>query len=132
MERTAALGARLARASRPGEVVLLGGDLGSGKTVFAKGFVGALPGGEGRVVRSPTFVYVHHYPTDPPVHHIDLYRLPRGADLEGMGLWEHIGEGDFVLIEWPNHVERRRFPALTRVEFETLAGGERRLRVSRP
>ena len=91
-----------------------------------------MPGGQGRIVRSPTFVYAHHYPTVPPVHHIDLYRLPAGSDLEGMGLWEHIGENDIVLIEWPNHVEQWRFPLSTRVEFEVLGEEIRRLSISRP
>ncbi len=129
--QTAALGARLARASRPGEVVLLDGDLGTGKTVFARGFIESLPGGGGRIVRSPTFVYARHYPTVPPVHHMDLYRLPRDSDLQEIGLWEHVGEKDFVMIEWPNHVERWRFPVSTRVRFEIVGAESRRVSISR-
>lgn len=131
IEQTAELGALLAKASRPGEAILLDGDLGAGKTVFAKGFIESLPGGEGRIVRSPTFIYVHHYPTMPPVHHIDLYRLPKDSDLEGMGLWDHVGENDFVLIEWPNHVEKWRFPVSTHVKFEILGEENRRLSICR-
>ena len=125
------MGALLAKASRPGEAIFLDGDLGAGKTVFAKGFIESLPGGEERIVRSPTFIYVHHYPTTPPVHHIDLYRLPKDSNLEELGLWDHIGENDFVLIEWPNHVEKRRFPVSTHVRFEILGEENRRLSICR-
>lgn len=129
--QTAALGARLAAASRPGEVVLLDGDLGAGKTAFARGFIESLPGGGGLIVRSPTFVYARHYPTVPPVHHFDLYRLPGDSDLGEMGLWEHVGERDFVMIEWPNHVETWAFPHSTRVRFEILGAESRRVSISR-
>lgn len=132
VEQTAELGARLAEVSRPGEVILLDGDLGTGKTVFAKGFIGSMSGGEGRTVRSPTFIYIHHYPTIPPVHHIDLYRLPKDSNLKEMGLWDHIGDSDFVLIEWPNHVEKWRFSLLTHVKFEMVGDNSRRLSIFRP
>ena len=132
VEQTAELGARLAKVSRPGEVILLDGDLGAGKTVFAKGFIESMPGGEGQIIRSPTFVYIHHYPTLPPTHHIDLYRLPKDSDLMEMGLWDHIGQGDFVLIEWPNHVEKWRFSVSTHVKFEFVEDDSRRLYISRP
>ncbi len=131
IEQTAELGARLANASRPGEVILLDGDLGAGKTVFAKGFIESVPGGEGQIIRSPTFVYIHHYPTIPSVHHIDLYRFPKDSDLMETGLWDHIGESDFVLIEWPNHVEKWRFSVSTHVEFEIVGEESRRLYISR-
>ena len=127
VEQTVELGARLAKVSRPGEVVLLDGDLGAGKTVFAKGFIESMPGGEGQIIRSPTFVYIHHYPTLPTTHHIDLYRLPKDSDLTEMGLWDHIDENDIVLIEWPNHVEKWRFSVSTRVKFEIVGDESRHL-----
>ncbi len=130
-EQTAQWGARLAGAARPGEVVLLEGDLGAGKTVFARGFIESLPGGAGCIVRSPTFIYARHYPTTPRVHHFDLYRLPEDADVGGVGLWDHVEEGDFVLIEWPDHVEKWPFTVSTRVRFEILGEEGRRLFVSR-
>ena len=111
---------------------MLDGDLGAGKTAFAKGFIASMPGGEGQIIRSPTFVYIHHYPTLPPTHHIDLYRLPKGSDLMEMGLWDHIGESDIVLIEWPNHVEKWRFPVSTHVKFEIVGDGSRHLYFFRP
>ena len=130
--QTAELAARLAKISRPGEVILLDGDLGAGKTVFAKGFIESMSGGEGQIIRSPTFVYIRHYPTIPLVHHIDLYRLPKDSDIKEMGLWDHIGESDFVLIEWPNHVEKWRFSVSTHVKFEIVGDESRRLYIFRP
>ncbi|MEE9274155.1 MAG: tRNA (adenosine(37)-N6)-threonylcarbamoyltransferase complex ATPase subunit type 1 TsaE, partial [bacterium] len=87
-EETEEIGRGLARRLGPGAVVLLYGGIGAGKSVLARGLIQALPGGEGRAVPSPTFVFVRHYPTTPPVHHVDLYRMPGGFDPGELGLDE--------------------------------------------
>jgi tRNA threonylcarbamoyl adenosine modification protein YjeE len=129
-EETERLGAELASALRPGEVVLLYGDLGAGKSVFARGLIRALPGGEGRAVRSPTFVFFQHHPTAPPILHADLYRLPRETDPLDLGLEEWMGEG-ITLVEWPNRLDPARYPVRTLVRIEALAGGRRRVEIAR-
>ncbi|OGL63569.1 MAG: tRNA (adenosine(37)-N6)-threonylcarbamoyltransferase complex ATPase subunit type 1 TsaE [Candidatus Tectomicrobia bacterium RIFCSPLOWO2_12_FULL_69_37] len=129
-EETGRLGAELAPALRPGEVVLIYGDLGAGKSVFARGLIRALPGGEGRPVRSPTFVFFQHHPTTPPVLHADLYRLPPGADPIDLGLEEQVGEG-ITLVEWPNRLDPSRYPARTLVRIEVLGEGRRRVEIER-
>lgn len=111
-------------------MVLLYGDIGAGKSVFARGLVRALPGGAGRPVRSPTFVFFQHHPTIPPVLHVDLYRLPPGADPGELGLDEWIGEG-VTLIEWPNRLDPAHYPVRTLVRIEVLAEGRRRIRIER-
>ncbi|MBI3129089.1 MAG: tRNA (adenosine(37)-N6)-threonylcarbamoyltransferase complex ATPase subunit type 1 TsaE [Candidatus Tectomicrobia bacterium] len=129
-EETERLGAELARALRPGEVVLLYGDVGAGKSVFARGLIRALPGGEGRPVRSPTFVFFQHHPTVPPILHADLYRLPPGLDPLDLGLDEWMEEG-VTLIEWPNRLEAERYPVRTAVRIEVLPAGRRRVAIER-
>ncbi|MER3496007.1 MAG: tRNA (adenosine(37)-N6)-threonylcarbamoyltransferase complex ATPase subunit type 1 TsaE, partial [Armatimonadota bacterium] len=78
------------------DAFLLSGELGAGKTVFARGFLGAL-GWEG-AVRSPTYPILHPYPTSPPVLHADLYRL---SSAEGIGV-EDYESTHILLIEWPD------------------------------
>jgi tRNA threonylcarbamoyl adenosine modification protein YjeE len=98
-DQTVALGERIAAAVEPGDVVGLSGQLGAGKTTFVGGMVDAL-GGEGRT-RSPTYTLVNTYQTDPPVYHVDLYRLETVDDLESIGYWDYIRQRRGILcVEW--------------------------------
>ena len=97
---TAALGARIATALRPGDVVALTGDLGAGKTALARAILRAL--GVTGHVPSPTFTLVQSYETPGlTVHHFDLYRIEDVSELRELGLEEAKEEG-VVLIEWPD------------------------------
>jgi tRNA threonylcarbamoyladenosine biosynthesis protein TsaE len=99
---TAALAGRLATVARPGDVIALGGDLGSGKTTLARGFIRAL--GVAEEVPSPTFTLVQTYETPRGmVWHFDLYRLAQPEDSFELGLEEAFAEG-IVLIEWPERL----------------------------
>ncbi len=101
--QTRALGARAAKRLRGGEVLLLYGPLGAGKTCFVQGLCQAL--GVAEEVTSPTFTLVNSYPGSPVIHHIDLYRIAPGADLTDIGLDELLDEvatGRAVAVaEWP-------------------------------
>lgn len=96
---TKAIAAGIARLSRIDDVILLEGDMGAGKTVFAQGFGEAL--GVDEPVTSPTFNLVHTYDTGRFVlHHADLYRLDRTSEVSDLALGELVeGEG-VLLIEW--------------------------------
>jgi tRNA threonylcarbamoyladenosine biosynthesis protein TsaE len=101
---TAGLAAQLAGRAERGDVIGLKGDLGSGKTTFARAFIRAL--GTGREeVPSPTFTLVEIYalPGHPPVWHFDLYRLARPEDAYELGIEEAFGEA-ISLIEWPERL----------------------------
>jgi tRNA threonylcarbamoyladenosine biosynthesis protein TsaE len=100
-EATMALGARLARDARLGDVLALWGDLGSGKTTLARGFLRAH--GLAEEVPSPTFTLVQVYELTPPVWHFDLYRLTRADEVWELGLEQALAEG-IVLIEWPERL----------------------------
>ncbi|MFA6029765.1 MAG: tRNA (adenosine(37)-N6)-threonylcarbamoyltransferase complex ATPase subunit type 1 TsaE [Elusimicrobiota bacterium] len=101
---TLRLAGAAAERARGGEVVALRGELGSGKTVFVRGFLRAL--GWRGPVRSPTFALIHEYRRlEPRVHHLDLYRL-KPRDLPGLGLGDILGRtGSVCLIEWPEAAE---------------------------
>jgi tRNA threonylcarbamoyladenosine biosynthesis protein TsaE len=99
---TEAFGASLAPLLRVGDVIALYGDLGAGKTTFARGLLRGL-GFEGDVA-SPTFPIVQPYEElSPPVWHVDLYRIEQAAELEQLALDEAL-EGAALLIEWPERL----------------------------
>jgi tRNA threonylcarbamoyladenosine biosynthesis protein TsaE len=102
---TEALAAALARTLRGGEVIALHGELGAGKTQFARGIVAGL-GGDPHDVSSPTFVLLNVYDAaGMKVFHLDAYRVQGGEDFESIGFSELLEQGGVVLIEWPSRVE---------------------------
>ncbi len=103
---TARLAQSLAALARKGDVLALVGELGSGKTAFARAFINALPAPDGTApatseeVPSPTFTLLQAYQRAPaPVWHFDLYRLVRSDEVYELGFEEALGEG-ILLIEW--------------------------------
>jgi tRNA threonylcarbamoyladenosine biosynthesis protein TsaE len=94
-----ALGARIAARLRPGDVVALSGELGSGKTTLARAIIAAL--GHAGEVPSPTFTIVETYDAlDPPLVHADFYRLESPREAEELGLDDY-REGAALVAEWP-------------------------------
>ena len=101
VEETQALAARLAPWLREGDCVTLQGDLGAGKTAFAKGLVAALAGISPVAVSSPTFTLVQQYDGDAcPIWHCDFYRVEEEAELDELGIDEMLQQG-IMVIEWP-------------------------------
>ena len=97
-EETQALGQALGQAAQPGDLVLLSGELGSGKTCLIQGIARGL--GIQDLVRSPTFVLVTQHPGRLMLYHIDLYRLDDPREVEDLGVDEYL-EGDGVCaVEW--------------------------------
>lgn len=84
----------------PNMVICLNGDLGSGKTVFAKGFAGAMGISD---VTSPTFNIIKEYVGELPMYHIDVYRTDGKVD--GLGLEEYYDKGGVTIIEWAEMIE---------------------------
>jgi tRNA threonylcarbamoyladenosine biosynthesis protein TsaE len=99
----------LAKKAKGGEVYALSGDLGAGKTVFARGFAAGL--GIKRNINSPTFVLMKVYPVKkhPTIKHfchIDAYRLKSARDLEAIGAQDYIGKKDSIcFVEWPERIK---------------------------
>jgi tRNA threonylcarbamoyladenosine biosynthesis protein TsaE len=98
-DETAALGVRIGDLLRPGEVLLLVGDLGTGKTTFVQGLATGL--GIERRPRSPTFTMVHTYQGGRyPLVHVDLYRTDTSTQVEGLGLEELLEPPSVAAVEW--------------------------------
>lgn len=95
---TQALAGRIATLVEPGDVVLLAGELGAGKTAFAQGFGRAL--GIEEQITSPTFTLARQYEGTLTLHHLDVYRLERFSEMQDIGISELIDAGGVVLIEW--------------------------------
>ena len=97
---THAVAAAIAGLVRPGDIIVLAGEMGAGKTAFAQGFGRAL--GITEPITSPTFTLVHSYPGPGKLtlHHADLYRLDRSAELDDLALHELAAFGGVVLVEW--------------------------------
>src|SRR5687768_18556213 len=96
-----AFGRKLAGALRAGDVVTLRGPLSAGKTTLVRGLLAAL-GHEGEVP-SPSFAIVQPYEAlDPPIWHVDLYRIENVSDLDELGL-QDISEDGVLIVEWPEH-----------------------------
>ena len=98
VDDTRALGAALAALSRPGDIVLLSGDLGSGKTALTQGFAAGL--GVTEQVVSPTFTIARDYDGRLRLHHLDVYRLDHLQEAIDLGLAELTDDGGVTLIEW--------------------------------
>ena len=102
VDGTRDLGAAVAGLARAGDVVVLAGDLGAGKTAFVQGFGRAL--GVGERITSPTFTLVHVYEGRLPIHHLDVYRLEQLAEAVDLGLPGMLDDGGVVLIEWGDEI----------------------------
>lgn len=101
-EATASLAARIATLARAGDVIALHGELGAGKTTFARAFIRARGGGE--TVPSPTFTLVQIYEIgDVPIWHVDLYRLRDPDEAWELGIEDAFRDG-ISLIEWPERL----------------------------
>jgi tRNA threonylcarbamoyladenosine biosynthesis protein TsaE len=108
---TRRLAAHIGRQLTGGSLLLLEGDLGSGKTVFAQGLARGLEVPAEYAITSPTYTLVNEYPGREPFYHVDLYRLPLGgADLESLGLAEQTGVCGVVLIEWFDRLPPEELP----------------------
>jgi tRNA threonylcarbamoyladenosine biosynthesis protein TsaE len=99
---TRRLASTVAAAAQPGDLVCLWGDLGAGKTQFAKGFGAGL--GVAGTISSPTFILMSEYQGRLPLFHVDLYRLADGADALAGGIIDDRQAAGVTLVEWPDRM----------------------------
>lgn len=121
---TQRLGADLALALNPGDVVALRGDLGAGKSTLARAAIRALADDPGLEVPSPTYTLVQTYATTPPVAHFDLYRLAGDSELDELGFEDSARDG-IALVEWPQNAPSALAAATVVVELAMAPDGGR-------
>jgi tRNA threonylcarbamoyladenosine biosynthesis protein TsaE len=141
-EETIAKGHEIALKLRPPVLVLLKGDLGSGKTTLTKGIINGLGAAREDDVTSPTFNLVHEFripiilagsePSPHPckVYHVDLYRIESFHDLESLGVEDALSEKAIVIIEWPEHFTFRTDWPIVEIRLDHAGGDSRRIAIS--
>jgi len=99
-EETLGFGENLGKCLEPGDIVLLFGDLGAGKTTLTQGICIGLGLPDGEYIRSPTFTLVNEYQGKFPIYHIDLYRMESREEIESLGLEEILFGKGVSIVEW--------------------------------
>lgn len=125
---TAALAERLGARFLGGEVVLLEGELGAGKTAFVRGLARGV-GADPAEVASPTFVLLTSYPGRLTLHHADLYRLSGGGDDAELGLEELPGPRGVLAVEWAERLSLRPWSRTWHVRLAHAGGDRRRIEI---
>lgn len=129
-EETVAWGRKLAERLQAPVLVLLTGELGSGKTTLTKGIVAGLKAAAEDEVTSPTFTLVHEYGTGKKVFHGDLYRVESFHDFETLGLEDVFTQPAIVILEWSEKFPLKGPWPQVRVRLEHLGGDARRITVN--
>jgi tRNA threonylcarbamoyladenosine biosynthesis protein TsaE len=117
-EETINFGKKLGTLLKPGDLILLYGDLGSGKTTFVKGLAESLEVNPDLYITSPSFSLINVYEGKYTIYHVDLYRLDI-LEVEDLGLWEYLNEG-VVVIEWADRLKMTLKDDYIEVFFEFL------------
>lgn len=128
-EETIAWGRKLAETLRPPLLVLLSGELGSGKTTLTKGIVAGLHAAQEDEVTSPTFTLVHEYGSGKKVFHADLYRIDSFHDFETLGLEDVFAQPAILILEWSEKFPLKTPWPLLRLHLEHVGGDSRRISV---
>ena len=126
-EETIAWGRELAKRLQPPVLVLLSGELGSGKTTLTKGIVAGLNAATEDEVTSPTFTLIHEYGGGKRVFHGDLYRIENFHDFETLGLEDIFATPAIVILEWSENFPLKTLWPQVRLRLEHLGGGSRKI-----
>ena len=128
-EETIQLGRDLGAQLKPPVLILLTGELGTGKTTLTKGIVSGVGAASEDEVTSPTFTLVHKYERGARVYHVDLYRIGDFHDLETLGLEDVLAEPGVVIVEWPDKLTLRTDWPIVRIQLEHVAEDTRKITI---
>jgi tRNA threonylcarbamoyladenosine biosynthesis protein TsaE len=128
-EETRAWGKELAGRLKPGDCLLLVGELGAGKTTLVQGIAEGL-GIDPKEVISPTFVLIREYGGKIPLYHVDAYRIKSTAELIEVGIEEYFHGPGIVVIEWGEKVRGIAPAEAIEIQLEILEGDHRRIRLA--
>ncbi len=128
-EETIKLGERTARGLKPGDVIALIGELGSGKTTFVKGLAKGLGVKNPRYVNSPSFVIIKEYQGRVPLYHFDVFRLQGAGDMEALGWEEYFYGGGVCALEWADKIKKLLPKRRLEVKIEILNNNRRKIHI---
>lgn len=131
-DETMEIGRQLASRLRAPVLVLLSGELGSGKTTITKGIISGLGVAQEEEVTSPTFTLVHVFRNHVRVYHVDLYRIEGLHDLESLALEDAFAEPAVVIIEWAERFTLRADWPRVVIRLDHLEADRRRITIARP
>ena len=126
---TAALAEKLAVSFKIGDVIVLTGDLGAGKTVFVRGLAKGL-GHDEDLVNSPSFTIINEYPGEKPLYHFDLYRLSDQDELYEIGWDEYLNRDGLIVVEWGEKAKNYLPSRYYQINFKFLNENEREIDIS--
>jgi tRNA threonylcarbamoyladenosine biosynthesis protein TsaE len=129
-EETRRIGVQIASELKPGDCLLLVGELGAGKTTLVQGLAQGL--GIRERVRSPTFILMHEYHGRIPLYHFDAYRIKNLDELREIGFEDAVRSEGVTVIEWGEKTEQLLPGGCWRIFIELLPDQRRRIRVARP
>ena len=122
-EETYALGMKMGQEAKPGQIYTLDGDLGAGKTVFAKGFAEGL--GITEIVNSPTFTILQTYESGRmPMYHFDVYRIADPEEMDEIGYEDCFYGNGVTLVEWSELIEELIPENAARIRITRVKGAE--------
>jgi tRNA threonylcarbamoyladenosine biosynthesis protein TsaE len=128
-EETIQRGREIGKRLKPPVLILLSGDLGTGKTTLTKGIVSGFGAAQEEEVTSPTFTLVHKYDRGTRVYHVDLYRITTPHDFETLGLEDIFDESAVVIVEWPAKLSLKTDWPVLRIILEHVSEDERRISI---
>ena len=126
VKETEEIARKFAKTVKPGDIVCLFGNLGSGKTHFTRGFVQAF-GIASEEVDSPTFTIINEYEGDVSVYHVDCYRLEHHSEALEIGVEDYLYGDGICIIEWPERILELLPEDILRVEIEDLGETSRKI-----
>ena len=125
VEETRLVGEKIGRRLSSGLLIVLIGDLGSGKTAFVQGLAKGLEVSEKYYITSPTYTIINSYPGRLTLFHVDLYRLENPDDFENIGLYDIINDRHIVAVEWGEKLAGENFPELLEVKLDIMENDAR-------
>jgi tRNA threonylcarbamoyladenosine biosynthesis protein TsaE len=126
-EETILLGEKIGELLEPGQIILLSGELGAGKTILVQGICNGL--GVDEDVTSPTYTLINEYEGELTVYHMDLYRLEDEEDLYDVGVEDYLDTEGIVLIEWPDLVYDLLPPDFVYIRLVVLDDNTRKITI---
>lgn len=127
-QQTEALAEKLAGSFAPGDVVVLTGPLGAGKTAFVRGLAKGL-GMKPEVVNSPSYTFVNEYRGEKPLYHFDLYRIHDNSELFEIGWEEYQSRGGLMVVEWGEKAEELLPDRYYQLNFAIVSDTEREISI---
>ncbi len=126
---TVGLAEKLAVSFKTGDIIVLTGDLGAGKTVFVRGLAKGL-GHDEDLVNSPSFTIINEYPGEKPLYHFDLYRLSDQNELYEIGWDEYLNRDGLIVVEWGEKAKDYLPSKYYQINFKFLNENEREIDIS--